>query len=106
MLVAPVAAVGVDEVFAEYLAGVPVDHGDGVGVDEDGHGLAFVGGADAEVVHAASAAEADLAEAVDVVVANPVVRMGALSRWAGLDGGGIGLGWGGAVQRRWLLAWL
>jgi hypothetical protein len=47
-----------------------VNDGDGVGVDEDGHGLAFVGGADAEVVHAAgSGAEADLAEAIDVVVA-------------------------------------
>jgi hypothetical protein len=41
-------------------------------MDEDGGGLAFVGGA--EVVHAAGAAEADLAEATDVAVADAVVR--------------------------------
>ena len=45
VLVAPVAAVGVDGVLAENLAGVCVEHGDGVSVDEDGDGLAFVGGA-------------------------------------------------------------
>ena len=98
MVVAPVAAVGVDGVFAEDFAGVLVDDGDGAGVDEDGHRLTFVGGADAEVVHPAGAAEADLAEAVDVVVADPVVRIAALSGWGGFDGGGVGLGWGGAVQ--------
>ncbi len=75
VLVAPVAAVGVDGVVAEDFAGVFVDHGDGVGVDEDGHRLACVGCADAEMVHAAGGAEADLAEAVDVIVADPVVRM-------------------------------
>jgi hypothetical protein len=57
-------------VFAEDFAGVLVDDGDGVGVDEDGHGLTFVGCADAEVVHAAGAVEADFAEAVDVVIAD------------------------------------
>jgi len=71
----------------------------GVGVDEDGHRLTFVGGADAEVVHAAGAAEADLAEAVGVVVADPVVRLGASVGWGGFDGGAIGVGWGGAVER-------
>ena len=85
--------------FAEDFAGVLVDHGDDVGVDEDGDGLAFVAGADAEVVHAAGAAEADLAEAVDVVVTDPVVPPAVLSGWGGLDGGGIGLGRGGALQR-------
>jgi hypothetical protein len=74
-----------------------VDDGDGVGVDEDGHGRAGVGCADAEVVHAAGAAEADLAEAVDVVGADPVVRLAALVGRGGFDGGGIGLGRGGAV---------
>jgi hypothetical protein len=83
VLVAPVAAVGVDGVGAEDFAGVCVEHGDGVGVDEDGHRLTFVGGADAEVVHAAAAAEADLAEAVDVVVTDAIVRIAALSRWGG-----------------------
>jgi hypothetical protein len=91
--------VGVDGVCAEDFAGVLVDHGDGVGVDEDGDGLAFVGGADAEVVHAAGSAEADFAEAVDVAGADPVVRLGASVGWGGFDGGVIGVGWGGAVER-------
>jgi hypothetical protein len=98
-LVPPVAAVGVDGVFAEDFAGVLVDHGDDVGVDEDGDGLAFVAGADAEVVHAAGAAQADLAEAVDMVGADPVVRLAALAGRGGFDGGDIGLGRGGAVER-------
>jgi hypothetical protein len=51
------------------------------------------------MVHAAGAAEADLAEPVDVILADPVVRIAALSGWGGLDGGDIGLGWGGAVER-------
>jgi hypothetical protein len=97
VLVAPVAAFGVDGVLAEDFAGVCVDHGDGVSVDEDGHCGTCVGGADAEVVHAAGATEADLAEAVDVVVADPVVRPGVLVEWGGFDGGGIGLGRGCAV---------
>jgi hypothetical protein len=50
-------------------------------------------------VHAAGATEADLAEAVDVVVADPVVRPGVLVEWGGFDGGGIGLGRGGAMER-------
>ena len=45
------------------------------------------------------AAEADLAEAVDVVVADPIVRLGGLVERSSLDGGGIGLGRGGAVER-------
>jgi hypothetical protein len=43
---------------------------------------AVVGGADAEVVHAAGMADADLAAGVDVVVAQPVVTAG----------GAVGLG--------------
>ena len=50
------------------------------------------------MVHAAGSAEADLAEAVDVVVADSVVRIAAVCGWNGLDGGGVGVGWGGAVQ--------
>jgi hypothetical protein len=80
VLVSPVAAVGVDGVLAENFAGVVVD-------------------ANAEVVHAAGAAKADLAEAVDVVIADAVVRIAALSTWAGFDGGGIGVGGGGATER-------
>jgi hypothetical protein len=55
-----------------------------------------VGGADAEVVHAAGAAEAGLAEAVEVVVTDLIVRIAALSGWGGFDGGEMGVGWGGA----------
>jgi hypothetical protein len=84
VLVAPVAAVGVDGVFAEDFAGVCVDHGDVVGVDENGDRRTCVGGANAEVVHPAGAADADLAEAVNVVVTDPVVRPAVLSRWGGL----------------------
>jgi hypothetical protein len=49
-LVAPVAAVGVNGVRAENLAGVCVEHCDGVSVDEDCHRLACMHGADGEVV--------------------------------------------------------
>jgi hypothetical protein len=59
-----------------------------------------VGGADAEVVHAAGAAEAGLAEAVEVVVKDLIVRIAALSGWGGFDGGEMGVGWGGAMERR------
>ena len=97
-MVAPVAAVGVDDVFAEDFAGVLVDHGDVVCVDEDCYCGTCVGGADAEMVHAAGSAEADLAEAVDVVVADSVVRIGAVCGWDGLDRGGIGVGRGGTAQ--------
>jgi hypothetical protein len=34
-----------------------------------------------------------------VVIAEAVVRIAALSRWCGLDGGGISLGRGGAMER-------
>ena len=64
-MVAPVVAAGVDGVGAEDLASVAVEHGDGVWIDEDCHRLTFVEGANAEVMHATGAAEADLAEAVE-----------------------------------------
>jgi hypothetical protein len=99
VLVAPVAAVAVNGVLAENLTGVCVEHGDGVSVDEDCHRLTCMDGADAEVVHAAGAAEADFAEAVDVIIADAVVGIVALSRWGGLDGGGISMGRGGAMER-------
>jgi hypothetical protein len=52
-----------------------------------------------EVVHAAGSAEADLAEAVDVVVAGPGRRLAGSAGWRGFDGGAIGLRRGGAMQR-------
>jgi hypothetical protein len=58
-----------------------------------------VGGADAEMVHAPCAAQADLAEGIHVVVAGTVVRLAGLTGWRGFDGGAIGLRRGGAVKR-------
>jgi hypothetical protein len=91
-LVAPVVVVGVDGVFAEDFAGGVVDDGDVVGVDQDGDWLSGVGGADAEVVHPAGAAEADFAVAVDVVGADPVVRAVGVVGWGGFGGCGVGVG--------------
>jgi hypothetical protein len=51
------------------------------------------------MVHVAGTAKADLAEAVDVAGADPVVRVAVLGGWGSLDGGDIGLGGGGALQR-------
>jgi hypothetical protein len=50
------------------------------------------------MVHVAGSAEADLAEAVDVIVADAVVRIVGLFGWGGFDGGGVGLGRGGAME--------
>ena len=98
-MVAPVVVVGVDGVFAEDFAGGVVDDGDVVGVDQEGDWLSGVGGADAEVVHPAGAAEADFAVAVDVVGADPVVRpVGVVVGWGGFRGGGVGVGGGVAGE--------
>ena len=97
VLVAPVAAVGIDGVFAEDFAGVLVDHGDDVGVDEDGHRLTLLAAPTPR--WCMRPAQADLAEAVDMVGADPVVRIAALAGRGGFDSGDIGLGWGGAVER-------
>jgi hypothetical protein len=57
----------------EDLGGLEIDHGD-AGVVGDGEDwFAGVDGADAEVVHAAGASEAHLAEVVEAVVAQSVV---------------------------------
>jgi hypothetical protein len=53
----------------------------------------FVDGANAEVMHAAGAAETDLAEAVDVVLTDAVVRIVALSRWGGCRPAGLASAW-------------
>lgn len=64
-LVSPVAAGGVDGVFAEDLAGVEVDDGDGGFVGDGEDAFAGVSSSDAEVVHAAGAADADASVGVD-----------------------------------------
>ena len=50
-----------------------MDDGDGVFVGDEDAAFAAVFGADAEVVHAGGASEADLPVRVDVVVAESVV---------------------------------
>jgi hypothetical protein len=91
LLVAPVASVGVDGVGAEDFAGELVDDCDG-GLVGDGEDAAVcVAGADAEVVHAAGAAEADLAVVVGSVVAQPVVAgVADGGGWSRFRCGGVG----------------
>ena len=72
-MVSPVAAGGVDGVFAEDFAGAEVGHGDGGFVGDREDAFAGVVAADAEVVHASGAADADVSFGVDAVVAEPVV---------------------------------
>jgi hypothetical protein len=76
LFVAPVAAGGVDVVDGQDVAGPQFDDGDAGGVGEGEDFPAAVSGADAEVVHPAGVADADLAAVVDVVVAQPVVAAG------------------------------
>ncbi len=59
--------------FAEDFAGVEVDDGDGGFVGDGEDAFAGVASSDAEVVHAAGAADADVSVGVDAVVAEPVV---------------------------------
>ena len=61
--------------FAEDLAGVEVDDGDGCFVDEGEDAFAAVLIADAEVVHAGGAAQAHFSVGADVVVAEPEVAL-------------------------------
>lgn len=72
-LVSPVAAVGVDAVFAEDLAGLEPDDGDGGFVGDREDAFAGVTTPDAEVVYASGVADADVAVAVDAVVAQSAV---------------------------------
>ena len=96
MLVAPVAAVGLDVVGRDDLAGVEHDDGDVVVVGDGEDAFAGVVGADPEVVHAAGASEADVAVDVDAVVAQPVVP-GVEGRRERLRGRAVGVARGGAV---------
>jgi hypothetical protein len=76
VLVAPVGLVGLDQVDGEDLAGGELGDGDLVVVSEGEDAFAGVFGADAEVVHAAGAAEGHLAFGIEPVVAQPVVALG------------------------------
>ena len=77
--------------------GAELDDGDAVGVGQSEDLLAAVSDADAEVVHPAGAADADLAALVDMVVTQPVVT----ARAAGgrsFGQGPVGLARGGALH--------
>ena len=79
---------------------VELDDGDVVVVGEREDAFAGVGGADAEVVHPAGAAEAHLAFGVEPVVAQAVVPLGrGRCCGSGFRGGAVGLAWGSAVER-------
>ena len=90
LLVAPIASVGVDGVGAEDFAGELVDDCDG-GLVGDGEDAAVCVAGAAEVVHAAGAAEADLAVVVGLVVAQPVVAgVADGAGWSRFGCGGVG----------------
>ena len=75
-MVAPVIAVGVDDVAGEQLVAGFADDGDGLGGHEDQYGGAGMVSTDAEVVQSAAVAQGELAELVDGVVADTEVRDG------------------------------
>jgi hypothetical protein len=84
LLVAPVALLWLDDVDREDLAGGEVGDGDLVLVGEREDACAGVFGADAEVVHAAGAAEAHLAFGVEPVVAQAVMTgLVSVAGWGG-----------------------
>jgi hypothetical protein len=84
----------------EDLAGVELDDGDVVVVGEREDAFARVGGADAEVVHAAGAAEAHLVFGVEPVVAQAVVAgLVAVAGRGRFRGRAVGVARGSAVQR-------
>ena len=92
-----VVLVGVEDEFAEDLAGVAVDDGDVEVVDEHADVGAGVLGAEADVVQAAAAAQGDLAAGVGGVVADAEVAAGVVVG-GGLRAGGVDRGGGAAVQ--------
>ena len=95
VLVAPVVAVGVDVVAAEYAVAGFADDGDGGGGDQDQYRGAGVGAADAEVVQPAAVAQGEFAELVDGVVADAKVRGWGWPVGCGFGSGEVGRGGGG-----------
>ena len=78
---------------------VELGDGDVVVVGEREDAFAGVGGADAEVVHAAGAAEGHLAFGVEPVVAQAVMTgLVAVARRGGFRGSAVGVARGSAVQ--------
>jgi hypothetical protein len=89
---------GVEDEFADEVAGVAVDDADVEVVDEQGDRGAGEPDAEADVVEPAVVAQGDAAAGVDLVVPDAVVGV---DEGAGRDGFGSGLPslqWGAAVQ--------
>ena len=100
VLVAPVGFSGSIRWVERTSPVVEVGDGDVVVVGEREHAFACVGGADAEVVHPAGAAEAHLAGGVEAVVAQPVVALGvSVAGRERLRCGAVGVAWCAAVKR-------
>ncbi len=97
--VAPVGLVGLDEMGREDFAGGEVGDGDVVVVGERQDACAGVADADAEVVHAAGAAQGHAAFAVEPVVAQSVVPgVVSVAGGDGFGGRAVDLAGGAAVQ--------
>ena len=79
------------------LAGLKFGDRDGGLVGDGEDFLAAVGGADAEVVHAAGVADADLAAGVDMVITQPVVAVRG-GCGASFGQGPVGLAGSGTLQ--------
>ena len=94
-----VVAGGVQDEFAEELAGVAVDDSDMQVVDEQGDRGAGAAAAQADVVQAAVVADGDGAGGVDAVGADPPVRVDDQAAGGGLGSGGVGLPGGLAADR-------
>jgi hypothetical protein len=86
LFVAPVGAGWVDVAGGQDFSGSQFDDGDAGHVGDREDFLAAVGGADAQMVHAAGPADAYLAACINVVVAQPVVAV------RGAGGPGLGQG--------------
>lgn len=92
-----IVAVGVDGELGDDLAGVRVADGDVAVVDEEEHGCAGVGPADAEVAEVAGVADGDFAVLVDFVGAGAPFGAGGAGR-CGFRECGVGLVWGSAAD--------
>ena len=99
VLVAPVVAVGLDEVFAEDFAGGEFCDGDGGVVDEHEDPFASVFFSDSEVVHSPGATQCVFPSGVEPVDADQVVGGVGEGVRCGFDGCVVGVFGGVTVER-------
>jgi hypothetical protein len=85
-----VALGGVEDEFAQELAGGGVDDADVAVLDQDDDAGSGVGSADADGVEACLVAQGDLACCVDAVAADAVVRVVRTVARRGFRAGGVG----------------